>query len=184
MLDGNLNWKIHLNKKATQIARVNGVLCRLKHQLPNHILKTIYNTLILPHLTYGITSWGNVNSTELNRIRTLQKKSIRLITNSRYLSHTAPLFRKLNLLTLDNIFQQNCCKIFHKATKGTIPIYFQSRLLLNRDLHPHSTRQRDQIHTQNATSNLSKQSMNFKISGERYVYLLARHGRSSAEKEV
>jgi hypothetical protein len=163
-LDSNMNWKSHLNKKASQIARVNGVLCRLKHQLPPHILKIIYETLILPHITYGITAWGNVNSVALQRIMTLQKKSIRLITKSKYNCHTEPLFQKTRLLKVENIFQLNCCKIYHKLIKGHLPQYFLSQLQTNCIIHSHNTRQHDHIHTKNITKVLLKQSINFKIS--------------------
>ena len=35
------------------------ILNRLKHELPHPILKTIYNTLFLTHLNYGILLWGS-----------------------------------------------------------------------------------------------------------------------------
>jgi hypothetical protein len=163
-LDDNMNWKTHLNKKSLQIARVNSVLCRLRYQLPPHTLKLIYETLILPHIQYAITSWGNVQNAIIKRMKTLQKKSIRLITNSKYNSHTSPLFKELKLLTLDDIFQLNCCKIYHKYTKGLLPYYFQCQLQSNRDIHSHQTRQQDLIHTHNITSELMKQTINYKIS--------------------
>jgi len=66
-IDNNLSWKIHITNKANQILRVNGILTRLKHLAPKPILKTIYNSLIHPHLSYAITSWGNTNNKEIKR---------------------------------------------------------------------------------------------------------------------
>jgi hypothetical protein len=113
-IDQNLSWKVHLRVKANQIAKVNGTLCRLKNQLPSHSLKSIYTSLILPHLNYGTTAWGNSNSQELKRIKTLQKKSIRIITHSKFRSHSGPLFKQLKLLYVEDLFKLNCCKIYHK----------------------------------------------------------------------
>ena len=163
-LDENMNWKEHIRVKSNQIAKVNGVLCRLKYQLPPHILKLIYNCLILPHISYSITSWGNTNNKEIKRMKILQKKSIRIISNSSYNNHAGPLFKKTKLLKQDDIFRINCCKIYHKLKKGLLPTYFKTQLEANSDFHQYGTRQQNLIHTHNINCDLLKQSINFKIS--------------------
>ena len=50
-----------------KIARSIGILYKVKHILPEYILKTLYNSLVLPHLTYGILAWGN-NTSVLNKL--------------------------------------------------------------------------------------------------------------------
>ena len=77
-LDENMTWKSHVNKIANKISRTNGTLNRLKRFLPKSILLTLYNTLILPHLTYGILVWGK----NVGRLVKLQKWSIRIISGS------------------------------------------------------------------------------------------------------
>ena len=58
-IDQNITWKPHVTKTATKISRVIGVLNKLKHIFPQHILLTIYNSLIQPHLIiYGLYLWG------------------------------------------------------------------------------------------------------------------------------
>ena len=66
------------------------MLNKLKNYLSNHILKTIYCSLILPYIHYGILTWGF----NIDKIFTLQKKAIRLIDNSSYLEHTEEIFKK------------------------------------------------------------------------------------------
>jgi hypothetical protein len=157
-LDQNMNWKEHISVKSNQIAKVNGILCRLKHQLPHNILKTIYNSLVLPHINYAVTSWGNTANNELKRIKILQKKSIRILSNSKYISHTEPLFKKLRLLKVEDIFKLNCCKMYHKLTKGLTPSYFHTELETNSHIHAHNTRQQNLIHTNSINCKLLKQS--------------------------
>ena len=53
-IDQNITWKPHVTKTAIKISRVIGVLNKLKHIFPQHILLTIYNSLIQPHLIYGL----------------------------------------------------------------------------------------------------------------------------------
>ena len=40
----------------------------------------------------------------LGRLFTLQKKAIRVVSHSDYLSHTDPIFKELKLLTLEDMF--------------------------------------------------------------------------------
>ena len=89
-----MTWKSHINKISSKISCTIGTLNRLKRFLPKHILITLYNTLILPHINYGILTWGN----NINRIQRLQKWAIRTVTNSKYNAHCDPLFKNLSLL--------------------------------------------------------------------------------------
>ena len=70
----HLKWDSHINKIALKISSATCIIYKLKI----NILLTLYNTLILPHIHYGILLWGY----NLNRICILQKKAIRAITLS------------------------------------------------------------------------------------------------------
>ena len=108
IIDSNLTWAQHINYiLCNKLSRICGVLSRLKHYVPVLILKIIYNSLFLSHLNYGITAWGfNVGP----RIKTLQKKAIRFISNAKYNSHTTPMFKNLHLLQAVDIFKLACFK--------------------------------------------------------------------------
>ena len=94
-----MNWKRHFDILSNRITGAIGVLNRLKHFSctckTNNLLLDIYC-----HFNYGILAWGN----DCQRITTLQNKCIRTITNSTYNDHTDPLFSKLKLLKLTDIF--------------------------------------------------------------------------------
>ena len=45
-----LDWKPHLNSIGIKIARVIGLFRKLKYTLPTRVLRSIYNSLILPHM--------------------------------------------------------------------------------------------------------------------------------------
>ena len=62
----------------------------VKHILPQKTLRTLYETLVQPHLDYGITFWGGAHQSHVNKLIVLQKKIIRSITNSKYNEHTDP----------------------------------------------------------------------------------------------
>ena len=84
IFDENLNWNQHIQKISNTISRTLELLNRLKHTLPLSALKLLYNSLILPHLQYGILTWGFNH----NRLFKLQKRAMRIITCSKYNAHT------------------------------------------------------------------------------------------------
>ena len=127
-VDQNLNWKKHIETKCSQTVKVAAILSRLKHLLPLPILRTIYNSLLLPHLSYGILAWGSTNSQEINRLKIIQKRAIRQICNAKFNSHTEPLFKKLNLLKLHDIFNVNSAKLYAKVVENSLPTYIFEQL--------------------------------------------------------
>ena len=57
-IDQSVKWNAHITKTSIKIARIIGILHKLKHSFPLRILQLIYNSLIHPHLIYGIYLWG------------------------------------------------------------------------------------------------------------------------------
>ena len=76
-LDKHLNWNAHTNKLFGKISRNTGILNKMKLFLPSRILKTIYSSLILCQLNYGILVWGQ----NYKRMFKLQKRVMRIIVN-------------------------------------------------------------------------------------------------------
>ena len=70
-IDENITWNPHIRNTSIKIARVIGILRKLKRIFSRHILRLIYNSLIHPHLLYGLSLWGF----KQKRITVLQKKS-------------------------------------------------------------------------------------------------------------
>ena len=110
IFDENLSWKNHTKMIANKISRVTGILYRLKSVFPKEVLVTLYKTLIASYIHYGLLVWGM----DCNRIEGLQKKAIRLITNSSYFAHTTPLFKEEKLLKVQDIFKLRLLKFYYK----------------------------------------------------------------------
>ena len=94
ILDTHLNWHKHIEKIANKCSRTIGIINKLKHVLPKSIRIILYNSLILPHINYCLMIWGY----QCNRIKKLQKKAIRIISVTKYNSHTEPLFKSISVL--------------------------------------------------------------------------------------
>ena len=107
---------------------------RLKKFLPQNIMKMLYNSLVLPHLTYGIILCGK----KLKRLRKLQKWALRTIVNAKYNAHSAPILSKLKLLSVDDIYKITAIKIFHKYKNDKLPPFFSNIFELNEPMPEHN----------------------------------------------
>ena len=116
-MDKDLTWESHIDYIANKISKNNGVLRRIKHIVPRHILKLIYFALIHPHLNYGTLLWGY----NLERIENLQKKAVRIITHSYTLAHTENLFKQLQILKIQDIFYLKQIIFYYKFLKNELP---------------------------------------------------------------
>ena len=143
MFDECLNWKSHVQKVSSKVAIVAGTINRLKRFLPTDILKTIYNALIQPHLNFSILLWGK----NTKRISKLQKWAVRAITCSKYNAHTDPLFKKLNLLKVDDIYKITAIKFYYKYKNDLLPNYFKNISLIRNETKKYSTSRYPEILT-------------------------------------
>ena len=57
-IDENLSWKNHIDGITKIISRNIGMINKLKFIIPERILHTLYCTLVLPYINYGILIWG------------------------------------------------------------------------------------------------------------------------------
>ena len=74
IIDDKLTWKNHIDAVSKTISRNIGMLTKLKHYVPEFILHSLYCTLVLPYINYGILIWGNTCKTYLNKIHRLNTK--------------------------------------------------------------------------------------------------------------
>ena len=99
-LDETLTWKPHISHVCEKISKSIGVIYRAHLYLLASTKLSLYYTLIYPYLSYCNTAWSSTYVSNLSRIFLLQKRIVRVLTNSNYRAHTAPLFSKLKILSI------------------------------------------------------------------------------------
>ena len=70
-LDENVTWKPQISILSNKISKYSGILNRLKHYLPLHIMRMLYCGLVKSHLLYMILVWGY----ECHRLEKIQNVS-------------------------------------------------------------------------------------------------------------
>ena len=83
----------HIESICQKISKSIGIIAKIRHYVPRRILLSVYNSLIVPYLTYGICCWGNCALTQQRKIVTLQKRALRLIYFSKSKEHAVKFSR-------------------------------------------------------------------------------------------
>jgi hypothetical protein len=129
-IDSNLSWKPQVDNIARKIKRSVGVLSKLRYYVNINILTNIYYALIYPYLIYGITVWGNTYLTTLQPLFVLQKKSMRIMTFSKFDDHTSPIFKSLKVIKLCDLVTLHIAVFMFKFHNQMLPSAFSSFSLL------------------------------------------------------
>ena len=153
-----MSWKQHIYNVCTRVSRSIGAMSKLRFSVPKDVLTTLYNSIIMPHLTYCNVAWGNTYSSHVHKLQILQKRAIRLITNSHYRSPSVPLFLQLNCLPFNELVSLSALSFMYKLHMSTSPSLFKDLFVRNSDVHSHNTRQKSLIHQPNVATNIALNS--------------------------
>ena len=126
LLDEHLSLDQHTSALQSKLSKSIFLINRAKNLLPPKALRTLYYSLIHSHLTYCPAIVGCTSKTNIEKISKMQKKAIRIITNSSYTAHTDPLFKQLNILTFKNIITQANLHLMHSIHYKYAPVSFNN----------------------------------------------------------
>ena len=161
IINSNLKWDDHINTIQTKISKNIGILFKTRLNLPLSTLCNLYHTLILPYLQYCNIVWATHNCSALQSLFRTQKRAVRTLVFAKRIEHTAPIFRRLKLLTVTKIndFQTAC--LVYKSINYLLPDHFNSFFIFNHKIHQHNTRQSSKLHCIPHRLNLRRDSFRF-----------------------
>ena len=139
-LDENLSWKIHINYISKKISKSVGIIYRSRFLLTSATKLALYYSLIYPYLTYCNIVWFSTYETNVKRIYLLQNRAVRAMSNSDYRAHSAPLFRKLNILGIYKLNTHCIGKFMFNYSRDLLPECFDNLFIFNNQIHDHNTR--------------------------------------------
>ena len=139
-------------KKNSPHTSISYALRQVKHTLPLETLKVIYFPHVHSTISYGVIFWGNSQSAI--KVLKLQKKIIRIITNTNPRDSCREGFKKMQILTL-----------YSQYVYSLILLVVNNKYLFttNNKIHEHNTRNNNNLHP--ALSNLTKFNKGPCISG-------------------
>ena len=117
----HLDWKPHLNSIGIKIARVIGFFRKLKYTLPTQVLRSIYNSPILPHMHYALLAWG----TQCHKIENITLSAFFFNNSKSPIAHTEPLLKIMSQPKLSDLYIINLLKLYYKLYRNRLPKYFE-----------------------------------------------------------
>ncbi len=92
--------------------------------------------MVHSHLTYCLIVYSCANVTSLNKLIVEQKEAIRIICHAGYREHTAPLFKQLKILLLNELIQFSVLKFMHSFSNNLLPLSLNQMRITNRERYP------------------------------------------------
>lgn len=153
-LDDKLEWSEHIDHVAKRVSSGSYAIRMAKRLLSQDNLKSLYFSLVHSHLSYGNIVWGTAYQYRLHKLMILQKKCVRNVCHAPYNHESAPLFKQLNVLRLEDILKLQLGKFMYSYVNGLLPQSLQTLFTTNASVHEHNTRHRSSAHIV-ATNNSS-----------------------------
>jgi hypothetical protein len=147
LLDEYLSFDDHINSLCTKISKSLFCINRVKNFVNQETKKTLYFAMVHSHLSYCLNVYSSANSTSLNRLILKQKEAIRIVCNTGFREHTAPLFKQLKILPLNELIHLSKLKFMHSFYHNILPESFNRMWLSNRERYPERVlRNADQLY--------------------------------------
>ena len=124
LLDEFLSFNDHITMLTCKISKSLYCINRVKNFIDQRSLRTMYFAMIHSVMAYGIIIYGCATKTNLEKLRIAQKKAVRTICNANYRAHTAPLFKELKILPLDDLITYSRIKFMHSFYFNKLPMSF------------------------------------------------------------
>ena len=148
VIDDQLSWEPHITALRRKLNYASATLYRIRDSLPACLHKDLYHTLFESHLVYCISVWGGSSPNKISRLWISQKHCIRVLFGNKeafldkfrtcvrarpinnqllgedfYMKeHTKPLFKKHNVLALQNLCTYHTLMEVSKILKLRSPI--------------------------------------------------------------
>lgn len=133
-IDSSLNWNDHIYYISKKLSRVIFLLKKISNYVPISYYRSSYFAYFESIVRYGLLIWGN--SSKIEEILLLQKKAVRILAGAQPLDHCKPLFIKLKIQTVINLY------IFNLISYAITNVY---RFSFQNHIHSYNTRNRNNI---------------------------------------
>jgi len=98
IIDDSCSWQAHIDQMMSKLNTACSVIRFLQAIMSTETLRMVYFAYVHSIMSYGIIFWGNQPYSE--KIFKIQKRVIRIITNSRMRDSCRELFQRLEILPL------------------------------------------------------------------------------------
>ena len=149
-VDSDLSWDCHISSLREKLCRLSYAMRVLAKVCTLNILRIIYFGCVQSIISFGIPFWGSASKT--TQIFILQKKIVKIMKQVPLYTHTKPIFRELNILTVPCLYILESVSFIHLN---------KHMFKLNCDFHSYNTRISGNFHVTQNRLNLNKKAVSY-----------------------
>lgn len=135
MFSSHMSWNNHVTYIHKNLCRVAGIMNKYRHILPVNIKRLIYNSLFHSVICYSHLVWGTTTKSNLEKLRLLQKKAVRIIENVPQDHHSLPLFEKHKIIDIYNMYSSRLILNYQQCVRKNINIILDLAKLEKKLVH-------------------------------------------------
>jgi len=123
LMDPTLSWGEHCN---FVINKVFSILPQLRinfSYIPQHVRRTLVQSLIFPHFDYMLPLCTNITQSNLVKLQRAQNACVRFICNVSKFDHITPYYKHLNFLKLEDRQKMIVASMVYKIVHFKSPSY-------------------------------------------------------------
>ena len=138
LVDEKLSWIDHINDVCSKLAKVNGIIFKIRSLLNKQALMLVYHSLVGSKLRYGLICWATASKSLINKIDVAHNNIVTTMTFSKRCSRMWPLYCQLKVLPLNLLIQIEYGKTVFKFNHKLLPPAFDN--YFKKPSHHHGTR--------------------------------------------
>ena len=176
-IDSYLSFSSHYQNVCNKTSRSSSVLSKLAYYVPQAILRKLYQTMIYPHLNYGIEIWGNSCKTGIKRLQRIQNKCIKIIS----LTNTCESsdYASLKLVSFKHVHEYFSLIRFFKYNKLNESQNFKTKIENHQTNNSYSTRHSMALNLNCPNLRLSKLKTSFLYNSIKFWNKIPSHIKSA-----
>ena len=156
-----------------------GAIQKIKNNLPSNTLQLLYYILIHPYFNYCNITWACRDNVHTQSLYRLQQKAIHLVTLASWNSHSAPIFKRQNILNVFDInkLQVRCIQVYlylyisilvlykyiciqvYKYLTGLLLLSFADYYIIKSSIHMIKTRNSHDLYLPSHRTNIRENSI-------------------------
>lgn len=117
-IDEHLNWKYHIDEVCLRVAKLCGLLYKVRNSIPTEAMVSVYYTLCYPHLTFCVSIWACTCPSFLYKLCMVQKKIFRNIFFIHKFESVAPVLLTTKLMTFTDIHKFFTLLLIYKNVRN------------------------------------------------------------------
>ena len=112
-IDKFLNWNVHLEELGKKLSRGNGVISKLRYNVPLNICNQVYYAILYSYANIGCNVWSFTSDENIDVIQVLQNKCVKIMTFAPFNSNTDQSYIDLGLLQVREVIKTNQLEVVY-----------------------------------------------------------------------